>query len=142
MKLLMIDNYDSFTYNLVQYFGELGADVEVHRNDEITLDELRERVAGGRSPAGDLAWPVLAGRGGLSVEAIRDFAGRLPSWACALATRHRRGFRRQDCARAATDARQDQRDHDHPSRRLRRPAREIQREPLPLAAIERESCPR
>ena len=47
MKLLMIDNYDSFTYNLVQYFGELGAEVEVHRNDEITLEGLQARIAGG-----------------------------------------------------------------------------------------------
>ena len=39
--LLMIDNYDSFTYNLVQYFGELGADVRVYRNDAITLEEMR-----------------------------------------------------------------------------------------------------
>jgi anthranilate synthase component 2 len=43
MKLLMIDNYDSFTYNLVQYFGELGAEVEVHRNDEITVAQIGER---------------------------------------------------------------------------------------------------
>ena len=42
--LLVIDNYDSFTYNLVQYFGELGAEMEVHRNDQITLDEIREAV--------------------------------------------------------------------------------------------------
>ena len=41
--LLVIDNYDSFTYNLVQYFGELGADLEVYRNDEITIDEIREK---------------------------------------------------------------------------------------------------
>ncbi|MEM9280243.1 MAG: aminodeoxychorismate/anthranilate synthase component II [Verrucomicrobiota bacterium] len=41
--LLVIDNYDSFTYNLVQYFGELGAEMEVHRNDQITLDEIREK---------------------------------------------------------------------------------------------------
>jgi len=41
--LLMIDNYDSFTYNLVQYLGELGADVEVYRNDEITLDEIKAK---------------------------------------------------------------------------------------------------
>ncbi len=40
MKLLMVDNYDSFTYNLVQYFGELGAEVEVFRNDEITLEDI------------------------------------------------------------------------------------------------------
>ena len=42
--LLVIDNYDSFTYNLVQYFGELGAEMEVHRNDQITLDEIREKA--------------------------------------------------------------------------------------------------
>ena len=41
--LLMIDNYDSFTYNLVQYLGELGADVEVYRNDEISVDEIRAK---------------------------------------------------------------------------------------------------
>lgn len=44
--LLVIDNYDSFTYNLVQYFGELGADLEVYRNDEITIDEIREKNPG------------------------------------------------------------------------------------------------
>jgi anthranilate synthase component 2 len=44
MKLLMIDNYDSFTYNIVQYFGELGASVEVFRNDEITLEEIAQRA--------------------------------------------------------------------------------------------------
>ncbi|MEG0002289.1 glutamine amidotransferase-related protein, partial [Comamonas sp.] len=44
MKLLMIDNYDSFTYNIVQYFGELGAEVSVVRNDEITLEELAQRM--------------------------------------------------------------------------------------------------
>ena len=48
MKLLMIDNYDSFTYNIVQYFGELGAEVEVHRNDEITLDADRRAHRRGR----------------------------------------------------------------------------------------------
>jgi anthranilate synthase component 2 len=57
MKLLMIDNYDSFTYNIVQYLGELGADVEVVRNDEVTC-----------SPA----------EAGVSVDAIREFAGQLP----------------------------------------------------------------
>ncbi|MBW8315144.1 MAG: anthranilate/aminodeoxychorismate synthase component II, partial [Hydrogenophaga sp.] len=43
MQLLMVDNYDSFTYNIVQYFGELGADVTVVRNDEITVDEIQRR---------------------------------------------------------------------------------------------------
>ena len=44
IRLLMIDNYDSFTYNIVQYLGELGAEVEVVRNDEITLDEIDARL--------------------------------------------------------------------------------------------------
>ena len=43
IKLLMVDNYDSFTYNIVQYFGELGADIEVFRNDEITIEDIAQR---------------------------------------------------------------------------------------------------
>ena len=78
MKLLMIDNYDSFTYNLVQYFGELGADVEVFRNDEITLDELRERIAGGVGRLVISPGPCSPAEAGVSVAAIREFAGRLP----------------------------------------------------------------
>ena len=70
MKLLMIDNYDSFTYNLVQYFGELGAQVEVFRNDEITIEEI-ERRAPDRlviSPG-----PCSPAEAGISVQAIRHF---------------------------------------------------------------------
>ena len=78
MKLLMIDNYDSFTYNLVQYFGELGADVEVFRNDEITLHELRERIAGGVGRLVISPGPCSPAEAGVSVAAIREFAGRLP----------------------------------------------------------------
>lgn len=73
--LLMIDNYDSFTYNLVQYFGELGAEVRVFRNDEITLERI-EALAPERlviSPG-----PCTPNEAGISVEAIRHFAGRLP----------------------------------------------------------------
>ena len=74
-KLLMIDNYDSFTYNLVQYFGELGAQVEVFRNDEIT-------VAGIAQKRPDLLvvspGPCSPAEAGISVEAITHFAGRLP----------------------------------------------------------------
>jgi anthranilate synthase component 2 len=73
--LLMIDNYDSFTYNLVQYFGELGADVHVYRNDKITLDEI-ERLAPERiviSPG-----PCTPNEAGISVPAIKHFAGKLP----------------------------------------------------------------
>ncbi|HMS06346.1 MAG TPA: aminodeoxychorismate/anthranilate synthase component II [Burkholderiaceae bacterium] len=75
MNLLMIDNYDSFTYNLVQYFGELGAQVTTRRNDEITLEEI-EAMAPDRlviSPG-----PCSPAEAGISVAAIRHFAGRLP----------------------------------------------------------------
>ncbi len=79
MRLLMIDNYDSFTYNIVQYFGELGAQVTTLRNDEVTLDELQamhQRGAFDRlciSPG-----PCSPAEAGVSVAAIRHFAGKLP----------------------------------------------------------------
>jgi len=75
MKLLMIDNYDSFTYNLVQYFGELGAEVEVFRNDEITVEGVAARNPDRLviSPG-----PCSPAEAGISVEAIRHFAGKLP----------------------------------------------------------------
>jgi len=73
--LLMIDNYDSFTYNLVQYLGELGADVEVRRNDEITLDEISalqpEKLM--ISPG-----PCTPDEAGISMQAISTFAGKIP----------------------------------------------------------------
>ncbi len=73
--LLMIDNYDSFTYNLVQYFAELGAEVEVHRNDEITLAEIEkanpQQIV--ISPG-----PCTPNEAGISVAAIRQFAGQIP----------------------------------------------------------------
>jgi anthranilate synthase component 2 len=78
MKLLMIDNYDSFTYNLVQYFGELGAEVEVHRNDEITIEGLRERIAAGIGRLVISPGPCSPAEAGVSVAAIQEFAGRLP----------------------------------------------------------------
>jgi anthranilate synthase component 2 len=73
--LLMIDNYDSFTYNLVQYLGELGEDVRVYRNDQITVKEI-EALAPDRmviSPG-----PCTPNEAGISIEAIKAFAGRLP----------------------------------------------------------------
>jgi len=73
--LLMIDNYDSFTYNLVQYFGELGADVRVCRNDQIGLEEIAA-VAPTHiviSPG-----PCSPHEAGISVEAIQHFAGKIP----------------------------------------------------------------
>jgi len=73
--LLMIDNYDSFTYNLVQYLGELGADVVVYRNDKITLDEIEglkpERIM--ISPG-----PCTPDEAGVSMDVIRKFAGKVP----------------------------------------------------------------
>jgi anthranilate synthase component 2 len=79
IKLLMIDNYDSFTYNIVQYLGELGAEVEVFRNDEITLDEIDAKFKAGQldrlviSPG-----PCSPAEAGISVAAIQHFAGKLP----------------------------------------------------------------
>ena len=75
MKLLMIDNYDSFTYNIVQYFGELGAQVEVFRNDEITIEEIAKRAPDRLviSPG-----PCSPNEAGISVAAIQHFMGKLP----------------------------------------------------------------
>ena len=79
MKLLMIDNYDSFTYNIVQYLGELGADVTVVRNDEITVAEMDAMLQAGQldrlvvSPG-----PCSPTEAGISVAAIRHFAGKIP----------------------------------------------------------------
>ena len=75
MKLLMIDNYDSFTYNIVQYFGELGAEVEVFRNDEITLEGITERAPDRLVISSGPCSPAEAG---ISVAAIQHFAGKLP----------------------------------------------------------------
>jgi anthranilate synthase component 2 len=73
--LLMIDNYDSFTYNVVQYFGELGADVKVFRNDEITIEEIEALKPDHLviSPG-----PCTPNEAGVSVAAIKHFAGKLP----------------------------------------------------------------
>ena len=78
MKLLMVDNYDSFTYNIVQYFGELGADVQVVRNDEITLDGVAERIAAGVQRLVISPGPCSPAEAGISVAAIQRFAGQLP----------------------------------------------------------------
>jgi len=73
--LLMIDNYDSFTWNLVQYLGELGADVHVHRNDAITLAEI---AAWEPSHIVVSPGPCTPNEAGISVELIRAFAGKVP----------------------------------------------------------------
>ncbi|HEC17181.1 MAG TPA: aminodeoxychorismate/anthranilate synthase component II [Sedimenticola sp.] len=73
--LLMIDNYDSFTYNLVQYLGELGVEVQVYRNDQISLEQI------GRMKPDHLVispGPCTPAEAGISVDAIKAFAGRIP----------------------------------------------------------------
>ena len=73
--ILMIDNYDSFTYNLVQYLGEMGEELQVYRNDKITVDEI-ERLKPDRiviSPG-----PCSPKEAGISVETIKHFAGKIP----------------------------------------------------------------
>ncbi len=73
--ILMIDNYDSFTYNLVQYLGELGADIKVFRNDKITIDKIKktrpERIV--ISPG-----PGRPEHAGISCACIKEFAGKIP----------------------------------------------------------------
>ena len=79
MKLLMVDNYDSFTYNIVQYFGELGAEVTVVRNDETTVAEVEALIA--REGIERLVispGPCSPNEAGISVAAIKHFAGKLP----------------------------------------------------------------
>ncbi len=75
IKLLMVDNYDSLTYNIVQYFGELGADIAVFRNDEIDLEGIAQRKPDRLviSPG-----PCSPAEAGISVAAIQHFAGKLP----------------------------------------------------------------
>ncbi|SVB50404.1 uncharacterized protein METZ01_LOCUS203258 [marine metagenome] len=74
--ILMIDNYDSFTYNIVQYLGELGATIEVHRNDEITLDQIDqlnpEKIV--ISPG-----PCTPNEAGISMDVIREFGQSIPT---------------------------------------------------------------
>jgi len=74
--LLVIDNYDSFTYNLVQYLGELGATIEVRRNDRVTLEEIENRLRPERiviSPG-----PGTPDDAGITLDAIKRFAGKIP----------------------------------------------------------------
>ena len=79
MRLLMVDNYDSFTFNIVQYLGELGAEVTVVRNDEITVDDIQRRLDAGQvdrlviSPG-----PCSPAEAGISVPAIQRLAGQVP----------------------------------------------------------------
>ncbi|MCX5716567.1 MAG: aminodeoxychorismate/anthranilate synthase component II [Candidatus Omnitrophica bacterium] len=73
--ILVIDNYDSFTYNLVQYLGELGADLQVYRNDKITLSEIKRLKPGRIVISPGPKWPKNAG---VSNETIKTFSGKVP----------------------------------------------------------------
>lgn len=79
--ILMIDNYDSFTYNLVQYLGELGAAVTVHRNDQITIETIKEL-----NPAKIMIspGPCTPSEAGISLEVIEAFAGQIPLFGVCL----------------------------------------------------------
>ena len=82
--ILMIDNYDSFTYNIVQYLGELGEQVEVYRNDEISLDEISEL-----NPDRIVVSPgsCTPNEAGISMDVIRKFSGFVPILGVCLVTR-------------------------------------------------------
>jgi para-aminobenzoate synthetase component II len=81
MRILVIDNYDSFVFNLVQYLGQLGAECEVRRNDEITLDEVGRSGAAGvlLSPG-----PGTPERAGITMDVIRSYAGKIPLFGVCL----------------------------------------------------------
>ena len=79
--ILMIDNYDSFTWNVVQYLWELGAEVEVHRNDAISLDEIEHKAPAGICISPGPCSPTEAG---ISMSVIEHFAGRLPIFGICL----------------------------------------------------------
>jgi anthranilate synthase/aminodeoxychorismate synthase-like glutamine amidotransferase len=81
IMLLVIDNYDSFTYNLVQYFGELGAEMEIHRNDQITLEEIRAKAPTRICISPGPATPDDAG---ISCDVIREFGPTIPLFGVCL----------------------------------------------------------
>ena len=131
MKVLMVDNYDSFTYNLVQYLGELGADLEVVRNDVATVDELLERdydrvvVSPG---------PCTPNEAGISVEVMRRFpeAGVKTLGVCLGHQSMGQAFGGK-VIRHLPDPRQDDRDHARRRGHLRRSAGPAARRALSLA---------
>ena len=131
MRVLMVDNYDSFTYNLVQYLGELGADLEVVRNDVATVDELLandyDRVV--VSPG-----PCTPNEAGISVEAMRRFpeAGVRTLGVCLGHQSMGQAFGGK-VIRHLPGARQDDRDHPRRPGHLRRPAEPAARRALSLA---------
>lgn len=81
MKILMIDNFDSFTYNLVQYFGDLGAEIQVFRNNAIAVDEIQDHAPDGIviSPG-----PGTPDDSGITLDTIRAYAGKIPIFGVCL----------------------------------------------------------
>ena len=134
--VFVLDNYDSFTYNLVQYLGELGAKVEVRRNDQVTVAEVEamqpERIV--ISPG-----PCTPQDAGISIDLIRHFAGKVPVLGVCLG--HQAigaAFGGQCGARSSPDARQDQRRHARQQNHLPRPAHAHDGHALSLAHRGRE----
>ena len=141
--LLLIDNYDSFTYNLVQYLGELGAEVRVVRNDALTVDEVARARARGASSS--RPGPCTPNEAGISLRrSSRRLAGKHPDpRRLPRAPGDRAGVRRQGRARAARHARQDL------AHRPRRQRRSSPASPTPFEAtryhslvVERRRCRR
>src|SRR5579883_1278258 len=106
--VFVLDNYDSFTYNLVQYMGELGAEMTVRRNDELTPAEV-EALQPDRiliSPG-----PCTPQDAGISIDLIRHFAGKVPILGVCLPSGHRCSLWRKSDPRATVNAWQDQQGH-------------------------------
>ncbi len=104
--ILLLDNYDSFTYNLAQYLGELGCQLEVHRNDRISVEEIARRKPEAIviSPG-----PCTPQEAGISVEFIEKLAGEVPdTWRLPGTSGNRRGVWRKDYSRAQAVPRKDQ----------------------------------
>ena len=129
--LLMIDNYDSFTYNVVQYLGELGAEVAVYRNDEITLEEIwelrPERIV--ISPG-----PCTPDEAGISIDVVRQFGPTTPLLGICLGHQSiGQAFGGECGARPRGDARQDIHDSPWGRRRALAPSRAVRSHALSLA---------
>ena len=118
--VFVLDNYDSFTYNLVQYMGELGAEMIIRRNDQLTVEQIEdlkpERIV--LSPG-----PCTPQEAGISIPLIRHFAGKVPILRCLpWPSGDRSRLRRQGCACTEGDARQDQPGGTRWTQSLRRPS--------------------
>jgi anthranilate synthase/aminodeoxychorismate synthase-like glutamine amidotransferase len=129
--VFVLDNYDSFTYNLVQYMGELGAEMVIRRNDELTVEQIEdlkpERIV--LSPG-----PCTPQEAGISIPLIRHFAGKVPILGVCLG--HQAigaAFGGKCSARAAVDARQNQPGRARWPQSLRRPSQSHDLHPLSLA---------